>query len=166
MFNLLLIKEFQRLKEEENKQLKSAEWLHRRFLVKANYALQTDAIKQFIIPKTTLPIEKHGIIYASEAELINFAVLGYTAKEWNLNNPKLVLKGEHLRDNLNNVELIVLDNMQTINSHLIAQNISQPDRLEIIKTESKRQMQTLSKNNTIAKIENNELSSLNKSLKT
>ena len=164
-FYLLVVKEFQRLKEEENKYLKSPEWLHRRFLVKTNYTLQTDAVKQFIIPHTTLPIEKHGIIYANEAELVNFAVLGYTAKKWNTNNPQLVLKGENLRDNLGVIELIVLDNMQTLNSHLIGQDIPQSNRLEIIKVEARRQIQSLSKSGTLQNMDKKVLSPFDQSLK-
>ena len=119
VFKLYLIKEFQRLKEDEVKQLKSAEWLYHRFSAKANYSIQTDAVQKYIIPNSTLPKEKYGIIYASEAELINYGTLGYTAKEWSENNPELAKKG-NLREYLSVEELVVLDNMQGFNSYLIS----------------------------------------------
>ncbi len=149
VFKLYLIKEFQKLKEEESKSLKSVEWLHYRFSAKANYSIQTDAVQKFIIPKTTLPKEKHGIIYASEAELINFGTLGYTAKEWSEANPELAKKG-NLREFLELEELVVLDNMQTFNSYLISHNEPQKERLLKIQIEAKRQLETLKNSQTIS----------------
>lgn len=154
-FNLLIVREFQRLKEEESKTLKSAEWLHYRFSAKANYTIQTDAVKNFIIPKTTLPKEKHGIIYASEAELINFATLGYTAKDWSEANPELAKKG-NLRDFLELEELVVLDNMQALNSSLISLGLTQQERHERIKKESQRQLESLRHSTTIINAKNAE----------
>lgn len=154
-FNLLIVREFQRLKEEESKTLKSAEWLHYRFSAKANYTIQTDAVKNFIIPKTTLPKEKHGIIYASEAELINFATLGYTAKDWSEANPELAKKG-NLRDFLELEELVVLDNMQAFNSSLISLGLTQKERHEKIKEEAKRQLESLKHSRTIINAKNAE----------
>ncbi len=154
-FNLLIVREFQRLKEEESKTLKSAEWLHYRFSAKANYTIQTDAVKNFIIPKTTLPKEKHGIIYASEAELINFATLGYTAKDWSEANPELAKKG-NLRDFLELEELVVLDNMQAFNSSLISLGLTQQERHERIKKESQRQLESLRHSTTIINAKNAE----------
>lgn len=163
-FNLLLIKEFQRLKEEEQKNWKSAEWLYHRFSAKANYTIQTDAVQKHIIPYTNLPKEKYGIIYASEAELINYGTLGYTAKEWNIQHPDLVLKGHNLREHLSIEELIVLDNMQSFNSYLISQKVSKEERLRLIQNESKKQIQALLTSKTIK----NQIqdSQLDKSLKT
>ena len=142
IFKLYLIREFQRLKEEEAKSIQSAEWLHYRFLAKANYSIQTDAVQKFIIPKSTLPKEKHGIIYASEAELINYGTLGYTAKEWTDANPELAKKG-NLRDYLDIEELVVLDNMQAFNSYLISNGDSQKERLQKIQIEANRQLESL-----------------------
>ena len=155
VFKLYLIKEFQKLKEEESKTLKSAEWLHYRFSAKANYTIQTDAVKNFIIPKTTLPKEKHGIIYASEAELINFATLGYTAKDWSEANPELSKTG-NLRDYLELEELVVLDNMQAFNSSLISLGLTQKERHEKIKEEAKRQLESLRHSTTIINAKNAE----------
>ncbi len=142
IFKLYLIREFQRLKEEEAKSIQSAEWLHYRFLAKANYSIQTDAVQKFIIPKSTLPKEKHGILYASEAELINYGTLGYTAKEWTDANPELAKKG-NLRDYLDIEELVVLDNMQAFNSYLISNGDSQKERLQKIQIEANRQLESL-----------------------
>ena len=150
VFKLYLIKEFQRLKEEEEKQLKSAEWLFHRFTTKANYSIQTDAVQKYIIPNTKLPKEKHGIIYADEAELINFATLGYTSKEWIKDNPEKTKCG-NLRDYLSVEELIVLDNMQSYNSILIREGLSQQERLLLIQKASQRQFESLQGNKTIAK---------------
>ena len=164
-FNLLVIKEFQRLKEEEQKQIKSAEWLYHRFSAKANYSIQTDAVKQYIIPHTNLPKEKHGILYASEAELINVATLGYTSKQWAEVNPQLILSGKNLRDYLSLEELIVLDNMQGFNSFLMSQGIVQKQRLEILQKEAKRQLDSLSQSKTIKNAKLTDLSDFDQSLK-
>ena len=154
-FNLLIVREFQRLKEEESKTLKSAEWLHYRFSAKANYTIQTDAVKKFIIPNTTLPKDKHGIIYASEADLINVATLGYTAKDWSEANPELSKTG-NLRDYLELEELVVLDNMQGFNSSLISLGLTQKERHEKIKEEAKRQLESLKHSRTIINAKNAE----------
>lgn len=148
VFRLYLITEFQRLKEEENKNLKSIEWIQRRFISKANYSLQTDAIQKFIIPKSTLPVRLQGIEYANEAELINLATLKYTAKEWSEANPELAKKG-NLREYLPLEELVVLDNMQVLNSTLISKGLSKNDRFELIRLEAERQLNVLSQNKTI-----------------
>ena len=148
VFKLYLIKEFQLLKEDEVKQLKSAEWLYHRFSAKANYSIQTDAVQKYIIPNSTLPKEKYGIIYASEAELINYGTLGYTAKEWSENNPELAKKG-NLREYLSVEELVVLDNMQGFNSYLISQGIDKEERLIRVQEEAKRQFASLSHSKTI-----------------
>ncbi|MBR4155136.1 MAG: KilA-N domain-containing protein [Bacteroidales bacterium] len=148
-FNLLVIKEFQRLKEEEQKQLKSAEWLYHRFTAKANYVIQTDAIQKYLIPLSALPKDKLGIIYASEAELINFATLGYTSKQWSEEHADLVVSNKNHRDYLPLEALIVLDNMQSFNSYLISQNLSKEQRFELIQKESLRQFEALSQSKTI-----------------
>lgn len=164
-FNLLVIKEFQRLKEEEQKLIKSSEWLYHRFSAKANYSIQTDAVKQYIIPNTTLPKEKHGIIYANEAELINVATLGYTSKQWAEVNPNRVFEGKNLRDCLELEQLIVLDNMQSFNSYLMSQNIPQKERFLMLQKEAQRQLESLSQNKTIKNAKESETSNFDLSLK-
>lgn len=148
VFKLYLIKEFQRFKEEELKSIKSAEWLYHRFSAKANYTIQTDAVQKYIIPNSTLPKEKYGIIYANEAELINYGTFGYTSKEWNESNPELAKKG-NLREYLSVEELIVLDNMQGFNSYLISQGLKAEERLIRVQEEAKRQFASLSHSKTI-----------------
>jgi len=121
-FKFYLIKEFQRLKEEEQKQIG---WSAKRELAKLNYHIHTDAIKQNLIPKelSTLQI---SIIYASEADVLNVALFGITAKQWRDEN--LDLKG-NICDYANINELICLSNMENINAVFINENISQKERL-------------------------------------
>lgn len=151
-FNLLVIKEFRRLKSQEEQSLKSTEWLYRRFTAKANYIIQTDTIKRCIIPLSTLPKDRQGIIYANEAELINLATLNYTSKEWTKNNPELAKNG-NLRDYLSLIDIIVLDNMQILNSHLIDQGFSKAERFEKLQEEAQKQFLALNKSRSIKKIE-------------
>lgn len=80
-FKLLLIKEFQRLKDEENRRLNS-EWDYRRFLSKTNYLIHTDAIKNYVIPQLNIEKDKEKWIYTEEADLLNVAMFGFTAKQW------------------------------------------------------------------------------------
>lgn len=156
-FNLLVIKEFQRLKDEEQKHIKSADWLYRRFTAKANYVIQTDAVKKYLVPLSALPKDKLGIIYASEAELINYATLGYTSKQWSEEHPNLAMSNKNHRDYLLLEELIVLDNMQSFNSYLISQNLSKEQRFELIQQEAQRQFNALSQSKTIQTTKQREL---------
>lgn len=121
-FKLYLIKEFQRLKSEEQAQLG---WSAKRELSKINYHIHTDAIKQNLIP-TELTVQQISIIYASEADVLNVALFGMTAKEWRDTNN--TLKG-NIRDYANINELICLSNMENINAVLINEGIEQKERL-------------------------------------
>lgn len=163
-FNLLVIKEFQRLKEEEQKQIKSAEWLHHRFMAKANYRIQTDAIQKYLVPFSSLPKDKLGIIYANEAELINLATLGYTSKQWSEQHPELIISGRNHRDYLPIEDIIVLDNMQSFNSYLMSQKKSEEERFNLIQQEAQRQRASLAKSKTIQKAKNEDLSSFDHKL--
>lgn len=116
LFKLLVLKEFQRLKELETIQGK---WDIRRYLSKVNYKLQTDAIKNVLIPIRNLPIDKEGIIYAEEADLLYYAMFGKTSKDWRQENPELHLKGYNMRDFMNTHQLIVLANLENLNSALL-----------------------------------------------
>lgn len=164
-FNLLVIKEFQRLKEEELKYLKSPEWLHRRFLTKANYTLHTDAIKEYILPKLNIPKEYEGKIYADEAELLNMAVFGYTSKEWSENNQEKVLRGENIRDNASNIQLIALNNAQILSKELIRRNIPASQRLQIIREATIDSIKSLENSPTIKALERANQSHFDKTLK-
>jgi len=121
-FKLYFIKEFQRLKEEQQKQLG---WSAKRELSKINYHIHTDALKQNIIPEELTPSQT-AIIYASEADVLNVALFGITAKQWREQNPDL--KG-NIRDYASINELICLSNMENINAVFINEGIIQKDRL-------------------------------------
>ena len=121
-FQLLLVKEFQRLKEEEQKALG---WSAKRELAKINYHIHTDAIKHNLIPAELTP-QQMAVIYANEADVLNVALFGMTAKEWRDSNPDL--KG-NIRDYATINELICLSNMENINAVLINDGISQRERL-------------------------------------
>lgn len=117
-----MVKEFQRLKNEEQKQLG---WSAKRELAKINYRIHTDAIKNNLIP-TELTARQKSIVYADEADVLNVALFGKTAKQWREENPDL--KG-NIRDYANMNELICLSNLENINSVLINEQVPQTERL-------------------------------------
>ena len=121
-FQLLLVKEYQRLKTEEQRLLG---WSAKRELSKINYRIHTDAIKQNLIPMEVTPIQA-SIIYANEADVLNVAMFGMTAKQWRETNPEL--KG-NIRDYATINELICLSNMENLNAVFIEQNMTQRERL-------------------------------------
>jgi hypothetical protein len=121
-FKLYLIKEFQRLKEDEQKHLG---WSAKRELAKVNYIIHTDAIKEHLIPKQ-ISKKQASIIYANEADVLNVALFGKTAKEWREENPEL--EG-HIRDHAHLNELICLSNLENINALFINEEINQSERL-------------------------------------
>jgi len=129
-FQLYIVKEYQRLKEIENNQY-SLEWNARRILSKANYVLQTDAIQRHIIPKLS-DSQRKDLIYAQEADILNFALFGCTAKDWRDANPERAKNGENIRDMASINELIVLVNLESMNSELIKKNIDKKIRINII----------------------------------
>lgn len=121
-FQIYLINEFQRLKEDEQKLIG---WSAKRELAKINYHIHTDAVKQNLIPKE-ITAQQMAKVYASEADVLNIALFGKTAKEWREQN--LDLKG-NMRDYASINELICLSNMENLNAVLIGENISQKERL-------------------------------------
>ena len=143
-FKYLLIIEFQRLKEDENHHL-SLEWNLQRTLSKINYRIHTDAIKEHIIPKVVTK-EQISNTYAEEADLLNVALFGKTAKEWREENP--TDKG-NIRDHATLEQLVVLSNMESINALLIRQELSQHERLVQLNTVAITQMRSLVENNKI-----------------
>ena len=138
-FRLYLVKEFQRLKEEEQKMLG---WSAKRELSKINYRIHTDAIKSNLIPQEVTPLQA-SIIYAEEADVLNVAMFGMTAKQWRDANPEL--KG-NIRDYATINELICLSNMENINAVLINEGITQADRLVKLNQIAIQQMQVLEEN--------------------
>ena len=146
-FKIYLIKEFQRLKDEENSR-NNLEWNLQRTLSKVNYHIHTDAIKENIIPKV---VNKSQInfIYASEADMLNIALFGTTAKEWRDKNPDL--EG-NIRDYATLEQLVVLSNLESINALLIQQKVSQSVRLVQLNTIAISQMKSLLNNRNIKKL--------------
>lgn len=147
VFRLFLIKEFQRLKEEENNN-KHLEWSIQRTIAKINYRIHTDAIKENLIP-ATLTNQQKSYVYADEADLLNVALFGKTAKQWREENPKN--KGS-IRDKATIEQLVVLSNLESINSVLIKQQLSQADRLEKLNQIAISQMRSLLSNPTVKKL--------------
>ncbi len=135
-FKIYLIKEFQRLKETEREQLG---WDIRRNLTKINYRIHTDAIKTHLIPPQLTP-QQINLIYASEADLLNMALFGKTAKQWRDENPGN--KG-NLRDEANAAQLVCLANLETLNAHFIHQGLAQSERLTLLNQTAIVQMKLL-----------------------
>ncbi len=146
-FKIYLIKEFQRLKSEENNKLK-LEWDLQRTLAKVNYKIQTDAIKENLIPQKISSKQK-SFVYADEADLLNVALFGITAKTWREKNPEQ--KG-NIRDYATLEQLVVLSNMESINALLIRQGLPQSERLSQLNTVAITQMKSLIESNTMKKL--------------
>ncbi|MDO4555106.1 MAG: KilA-N domain-containing protein [Lachnospiraceae bacterium] len=141
IFKLYLIKEFQRLKEEENN-LQKIEWDAKRFLSKNNYLIQTDAVKNYLIPECNYKKDRHWLKYAEEADLLNVALFGFTAKAWRDANPELAKK-TNIRDYASISELTVLSNMETHNAQMIREGKSKEERFEILREIADYQMGVL-----------------------
>jgi hypothetical protein len=146
-FKLYLIKEFQRLKEEENQRL-SLEWNLNRTLAKVNYRIHTDAIKENIIP-ADLTQEQIGLIYASEADVLNMALFGKTARQWREENPG---KEGNIRDYSAVEQLLVLANLESINAEFIRMELPQSERLARLNQIAIRQMKSLMGNPGVGKL--------------
>ena len=135
--NLYIIKEFQRLKVEEQKQL---DWSVKRELAKINYRIHTDAIKDSIIIPFEISKEQATFVYASEADVLNVALFGMTAKEWRDKNPD---KKGNIRDYAEVSQLICLSNLENLNAYLIERGINQSERLVELNKAAIRQMKVL-----------------------
>ena len=136
-----MIKEFQRLKEQEFEQLG---WDIRRNLAKVNYLIHTDAVKEQLIPET-LNNQQIACVYATEADLLNVALFGVTAKQWRDKNPSL---SGNMRDHANIHQLVCLANMESMNAHFIHQGIKQSERIVKLNQLAIQQMQVLIAANT------------------
>ena len=141
VFKLYLIKEFQRLKEEEN-DLHKLEWDAKRFLSKNNYLIQTDAVKNYLIPVCNYREDLKWLPYAEEADLLNVALFGFTAKAWRDANPELAGKS-NVRDYATINELTVLSNLETHNAQMIREGKSKMDRFMILKEIAEYQLRVL-----------------------
>ena len=155
VFKLYLIKEFQRLKEEENN-LKNVEWNAKRFLTKNNYLIQTDAIRNYIIPNGNYRDNLNWLNYAEEADLLNVALFGFTAKAWRESNPELA-QNSNVRDYATINELTVLSNLETHNAQMIRNGQSKEERFKILKEIAEYQLKILSVADDIAHIEENNI---------
>jgi hypothetical protein len=145
-FELYLIKEFQRLKEQEQQKLG---WDVKRQLTKINYRIHTDAVKENLIP-TELTQQQISLVYASEADLLNMALFGKTAKQWRDENPN---KNGNVRDYANVSQLVCLANLETLNAHFIQQELAQEERLRLLNNTAIQQMRLLTEDNSIKKLQ-------------
>ena len=146
-FNLYLITEFERLKQNESYQNK-IDWSVRRELTKTNYRIHTDSIKENIVP--TLTESQKLYVYANEADILNVALFGMTAREWKEDNPDL---DGNMRDYANILQLVILSNLENINAELINQGLPQKNRLERLNEIAKKQLEILKDSSGIKKIE-------------
>ena len=141
MFKLYVIKEYQRLVELERSEL-ALSWNVKRLLSKANYHIHTDAIKNVILPKLNISQMKQGLVYASEADLLNMVLFDCTAKQWQEANPELA-KTMNIRDTATINQLIVLSNIESLNAELIKQGVSKEDRFSILRRTAEEQLAVL-----------------------
>lgn len=149
VFKLYLIKEFQRLKEKENN-LKKVEWDAKRFLTKNNYLIQTDAVKNYLIPKYNFRENLQWLPYAEEADLLNVALFGFTAKAWRDANPELA-KNSNIRDYSSINELTVLSNLETHNAQMIREGKTKEERFAVLKEIAEYQIHILNEAQSISK---------------
>ena len=146
-FKLYLITEFERLKINESYQNK-IEWSVKRELSKTNYLIHTDSIKEYIVPLLTEKQKQY--VYANEADVLNVALFGMTAKEWRDKNPNL---SGNIRDYTDILHLVVLVNLENLNADMISEGIPQSKRLEKLNNTARKQLELLKNNNNIKKIE-------------
>ena len=152
VFKLYLIKEFQRLKEEEH-HLEQSEWNAKRFLTKNNYLIQTDAVKNYLLPKKNYKENLQWLAYAEEADILNVALFGFTAKAWRETNPELAQKN-NVRDFATIHELTVLSNLESHNAQLIKEGKGKEERFKILQEIAAYQLRVLNTAEQIKKSEN------------
>lgn len=148
-FKLYLIKEFERLKSNEMYQQKIEQHADR-LLSKLNYVVHIDAVKNYIVP--TLTEEQKRFVYAEEADVLNVALFGMTAKEWRQENPELAKK-ENIRDYTDLLHLVILNNLENTNAEFIKLGMSQSERLISLNNSARNQMEILKNNNGIKELE-------------
>ena len=149
VFKLYLIREFQRLKTQEN-DLRKIEWDAKRFLSKNNYLIQTDAVKNYLIPVCNYREDLQWLPYAEEADLLNVALFGFTAKAWRDANPELA-KNSNVRDYATINELTVLSNLESHNAQMIREGKSKADRFKILREIAEYQIRILNEAENISK---------------
>ena len=151
-FKLYVIQEFQRLKKNEAYQNK-IDWHANRVLAKVNYAVHTGAIKSIIVP--TLTEKQKKFVYAEEADVLNVALFGMTAKEWRESNPEIADKG-NIRDYTDLLHLVILNNLENINAELIDMKMPQNERLVRLNNIARKQMEILKNNKSFNYLEYND----------
>ena len=152
VFKLYLIKEFQRLKEEENNNLEKSEWNAKRFLTKNNYLIQTDAVKNYLIPQMNYRENIQWLAYAEEADILNVALFGFTARAWREANPELAKKN-NVRDFATINELTVLSNLESHNAQMIKEGKKKEERFKILQEIAEYQLNVLNTAEQIKMIE-------------
>ncbi len=125
------------------------QWHANRLLSKINYVIHTDAIKTYIVPNLTK--EQTDFVYSNEADVLNVALFGISAKQWRKNNPELSKNG-NIRDYADLLQLVILNNLENTNAELIRQNIPQNKRLMLLNQSAKKQMEVLKNNKNIEKL--------------
>tara|TARA_B110000908_G_C10268035_1_gene466809 strand:- start:5614 stop:6504 length:891 start_codon:yes stop_codon:yes gene_type:complete len=148
IFKLYLIKEYQRLKEIETNQF-NLEWDVKRILTKANYSIHTDAIKNHIIPTLNISKDKEWFTYADEADVLNVALFGCTAKQWKQANPQLALDKKNMRDYASINQLTVLSNLEVLNSELIKNKLPKNQRFQYLHRMALQQLAVFNENNAL-----------------
>ena len=149
-FQVFLIKEFDRLKTEEAKAL-NTNWNVKRIMSKANYHIHTEAVRNYLIPPNLQNTKKEGLFFASEADLINMALFGMTAKQWKAANP--TLKG-NMRDHATAEQLLVLSNLQSLNSKLLEWGSDTEQRLELLNKTAIEQISILVNSSSLKPLKN------------
>ena len=151
IFKLYLIKEFQRLMEKENS-LKQIEWNAKRFLSKNNYLIQTNAVKKYLLPQMNYKENLQWLVYAEEADILNVALFGFTAKAWREANPDLAVSS-NVRDFANINELTILSNLESHNAQMLREGRGKEERFKILKELAEYQMSVLNMAEQIKKKE-------------
>ena len=159
-FQLYLINEFQRLKQEEaENQKETLEWSVKRMLSKVNYVIHTEAVKEHLVPIRLQNTKMDGMYYASEADLINLALFGCTAKQWKLANP--TLKG-NMRDHATALQLLVLSNLENLNAEYLKMGMSKEQRLERLNEVAIHQIEILIDNSQVKRLNGPKIGQLGK----
>jgi KilA-N domain len=158
IFKLYLIREFQRLKEEEHKALEQAfDWDVKRLMSKANYSIHTEAVREHLIPPRLQNTQTEGLYFSNEADVLNVALFGLTAKDWRQQNP--TAKG-NIRDNATPEQLLVLSNLQSLNARLLKWQIQREKRIQILNETAIEEMEILLKNNSLKALPKNDTNQL------
>jgi hypothetical protein len=146
VFRLYVVKEFQRLKEEESN-LKSLEWNVKRIMSKANHHIHTEAVRENLVPILDWNTKREAIYQASEADLLNLALFGVTAREWKQANPE---KKGNIRDDAGPEQLLVLSNLQSLNARLLKWNIDKEQRIKILHETATEELNILLSTKTLS----------------